>query len=144
MVTTFAMAVVLLSIVVVTGYAGQLSLGQFALAGFGALGRRPPGRRLGLAVRAGARSSASLGDGRRSAPLFAIPAVRARGLNLAIVTLGLGTTLELMVFNNRDLVGGFGGTVVGKPTLFGWDIQAIALPVPLRHRLPGLLRAGWP
>ena len=36
-VTTFAMGIVLLSVVVITGYAGQLSLGQFALAGFGAL-----------------------------------------------------------------------------------------------------------
>ena len=36
MVTTFAIAIVLLSIVVITGYAGQLSLAQFALAGFGA------------------------------------------------------------------------------------------------------------
>ena len=35
-VTTFAMGFVLLSVVVITGYAGQLSLGQFALAGFGA------------------------------------------------------------------------------------------------------------
>ena len=60
--------------------------------------------------------------------LFAIPAVRARGINLAIVTLGLGTALELMVFNNGDLVGGFGGTIVGKPTLFGWDINAIPHP----------------
>ena len=34
--TTFAMGFVLLSVVVITGYAGQLSLGQFALAGFGA------------------------------------------------------------------------------------------------------------
>ena len=35
--TTLSMGVVLLSIVVITGYAGQLSLGQFALAGIGAL-----------------------------------------------------------------------------------------------------------
>src|SRR4029078_5459888 len=35
-VTTFATGLVLLSVVVITGYAGQLSLGQFALAGFGA------------------------------------------------------------------------------------------------------------
>lgn len=37
MVTTFAMATILLSIVVVTGYAGQLSLGQYALAGLGGI-----------------------------------------------------------------------------------------------------------
>ena len=36
-VTTFAIGLVLLSVVVITGYAGQLSLAQFALAGFGAL-----------------------------------------------------------------------------------------------------------
>ncbi len=36
-VVTFASGIVLLSVVVVTGYAGQLSLAQFALAGFAAL-----------------------------------------------------------------------------------------------------------
>ena len=115
MVTTFAVAILLLSIVVVTGYAGQLSLGQFALAGFGAwvAGRLADaaGWPFVPALLVGAVAAVPLGA------LFAIPAVRARGLNLAIVTLGLGTTLELMVFNNPDLVGGFGGTTVGKPTL---------------------------
>ena len=38
--------------------------------------------------------------------IFALPAVRTRGINLAIVTLGLGTTLELMLFNNRNYTGG--------------------------------------
>ena len=33
---TICIAVVLLSIVVLTGYTGQLSLAQFAFAGFGA------------------------------------------------------------------------------------------------------------
>ena len=37
--------------------------------------------------------------------LFALPAVRTRGINLAIVTLGLGTSLELMLFNNTDCDG---------------------------------------
>jgi ABC-type branched-subunit amino acid transport system ATPase component/ABC-type branched-subunit amino acid transport system permease subunit len=60
--------------------------------------------------------------------LFALPAVRARGINLAIVTLGLGTGIELMIFNNGDFVGGFAGTVVGKPHLFGWDFNAISHP----------------
>jgi ABC-type branched-subunit amino acid transport system ATPase component/ABC-type branched-subunit amino acid transport system permease subunit len=126
MVTTFATAIILLSVVVVTGYTGQLSLGQFALAGFGAwvAGRLVDvwGWPFIFALLAGAAVAVPLGA------VFAIPAVRARGLNLAIVTLGLGTTLELMVFNNPDLVGGFGGTVVGKPTLFGLEIQATRYP----------------
>ena len=33
---TFLIGIVMLSVVVLTGYAGQLSLGQYALGGFGA------------------------------------------------------------------------------------------------------------
>jgi len=125
-VTTFAMGLVLLSVVVVTGYAGQLSLAQFALAGFGALvaGRLVDagGWPFPLALVAAVLATAPLGA------LFALPAVRARGINLAIVTLGLGTAVEFLVFNNSTLVGGFAGTKVGKPHLFGWDFNAIAHP----------------
>ena len=125
-VTTFAMGFVLLSVVVITGYAGQLSLGQFALAGFGAwvAGRLVDagGWPFYLALLAGVAATIPVGV------LFAIPAVRARGINLAIVTLGMGTAMELMIFNNGDLVGGFAGTQVGKAELFGWDINAINHP----------------
>jgi ABC-type branched-subunit amino acid transport system ATPase component/branched-subunit amino acid ABC-type transport system permease component len=125
-VTTFAMGFVLLSVVVITGYAGQLSLGQFALAGFGAwvAGRLVDagGWPFWLALIAGVIATVPVGA------LFAIPAVRARGINLAIVTLGMGSAMELMIFNNGDLVGGFAGTQVGKPELFGLDINAISHP----------------
>ncbi len=125
-VTTFAMGFVLLSVVVITGYAGQLSLGQFALAGFGAwvAGRLVDagGWPFWLALVAGVVATVPVGV------LFAIPAVRARGINLAIVTLGMGTAMELMIFNNGDLVGGFAGTQVGRPSLFGWDINATSHP----------------
>ncbi len=125
-VTTFATAVLLLSIVVVTGYAGQLSLGQFAIAGFGAwvAGRAVDGLDWSFlpALLLGVVATVPLGV------LFAVPAVRSRGVNLAIVTLGLGTALELMLFNNGNLVGGFSGTEVGKPTLFGLDINAVEHP----------------
>lgn len=125
-ITTFAMGLVLLSVVVITGYAGQLSLAQFALAGFGAL---VAGRLVDAggwpflpALVAGVLATVPLGA------LFALPAVRARGINLAIVTLGLGTGIELMIFQNGDFVGGFAGTKVGKPSLFGWDFNAIKYP----------------
>ncbi len=125
-VTTFAMGFVLLSVVVITGYAGQLSLGQFALAGFGAwvAGRLVDagGWPFWLALIAGVIATVPVGA------LFAIPAVRARGINLALVTLGMGSAMELMIFNNGDLVGGFAGTQVGKPELFGLDINAISHP----------------
>jgi sulfate-transporting ATPase len=125
-VTTFAMGLVLLSVVVITGYAGQLSLAQFALAGFGAwiAGRLvdAAGWPFWLAMLVGIAGAVPLGV------LFALPAVRARGINLAIVTLGLGSAIELMLFNNGKYVGGFAGTRIGKPHLFGMDVNAIAHP----------------
>jgi sulfate-transporting ATPase len=126
MVTTFAMSIILLSCIVVTGIAGQLSLAQFALAGFGAW---IAGRSVDmfsvpfpLALILGVCAAAPLGA------LFALPAVKARGLNLAIVTLGLGSALEVLIFNNGKITGGFIGTKIGRPNLFGYDISATRYP----------------
>ncbi|MFT7649465.1 MAG: ABC-type branched-subunit amino acid transport system ATPase component [Candidatus Poriferisodalaceae bacterium] len=123
---SLGVAIVLLSIVVVTGYAGQLSLGQFAMAGFGAW---VAGRLVAvydipflLGLVAGVAAAVPLGL------LFGLPAVRTRGINLAIVTLGLGTTMELMLFRNRNYTGGIQGTQVGNPDLFGYDIGSINHP----------------
>jgi len=123
---SLGVAIVLLSIVVVTGYAGQLSLGQYAMAGFGAW---VAGRLVAvydipflLGLVAGVVAAVPLGL------VFGLPAVRTRGINLAIVTLGLGTTMELMLFRNRDYTGGVQGTQVGNPDLFGYDIGSIRYP----------------
>ena len=111
---TLCVAIILLSIVVLTGYTGQLSLAQYAIAGFGAwvAGRLIATQDipfwLGLLI--GVAATVPLGV------LFALPAVRTRGINLAIVTLGLGTAIELMLFNNPDYTGGIAGTQVGDPT----------------------------
>jgi ABC-type branched-subunit amino acid transport system ATPase component/ABC-type branched-subunit amino acid transport system permease subunit len=122
----FCVAIVLLSIVVLTGYAGQLSLGQFALAGFGAY---VAGRLVSvfhipflLALVAGVVAAVPLGI------IFGLPAVRTRGINLAIVTLGLGTAMENMLFSNRHYTGGVQGTKLGRPSLFGFDISSIGHP----------------
>src|SRR5882757_7851846 len=124
--TALSTAVVLISIVVVTGYAGQISLAQFALAGFGAwvAGRLVAGAGWSFVPAAAAGIAAAIPLG----TLFALPAVRSRGIQLAVVTLGLGSAVELMIFNNPALVGGFAGTVVGEPTLFGFDVGQIAHP----------------
>ncbi len=123
---TTGVAIVLLSIVVLTGYAGQLSLGQYAIAGFGAY---VAGRLVAvfdipflLGLVAGVAAAVPLGI------VFGLPAVRTRGINLAIVTLGLGTTMELMLFSNREYTGGVQGTQVGNPSLLGWDIGSINHP----------------
>jgi ABC-type branched-subunit amino acid transport system ATPase component/branched-subunit amino acid ABC-type transport system permease component len=123
---SLGVAIVLLSIVVLTGYAGQLSLAQYSIAGFGAY---VAGRLVAvfdipflLGLVAGVAAAVPLGV------VFGLPAVRTRGINLAIVTLGLGTTMELMLFRNRDYTGGVQGTQVGNPDLFGYDIGSIRHP----------------
>jgi sulfate-transporting ATPase len=119
-----AIGLVLLSTVVVTGYTGQLSLAQLAFAGFGAwlAGRCVvwTGMPFWAAMIIGTLGTVPL------AVLFALPAVRARGINLAVVTLGLASAMELMLFDNGSLTGGTSGTTVPSPSLFGLNVSAIA------------------
>ena len=76
-------AIIVLSIVVLTGYAGQLSLGQWALAGCGALIAGSFVLRfdmaMELAIPLGVLLTIPIGL------IFALPALRTRGVNLAIV-----------------------------------------------------------
>ena len=123
---SLGVTIVLLSIVVLTGYAGQLSLAQYSIAGFGAY---VAGRLVAVfevpflvGLLAGVAAAVPLGL------IFGLPAVRTRGINLAIVTLGLGTTIELMLFKNRNYTGGVQGTQVGNPDLFGYEIGSINHP----------------
>jgi ABC-type branched-subunit amino acid transport system ATPase component/branched-subunit amino acid ABC-type transport system permease component len=123
---TLSYAIVLLSIVVLTGYAGQLSLAQFAIAGFGAFvaGRlvATTGMSFVPALLIGVAGTVPLGA------LFALPAVRTRGINLAIVTLGLGVAIELMIFRNQAYTGNFKGTQVGEPSLLGLNVGFFSHP----------------
>jgi sulfate-transporting ATPase len=118
-------ALILLSIVVLTGYSGQLSLAQYAIAGFGAwvCGRL-------MAVHGMAFLPAAL-LGIFGAMLlgvaFVLPAARTRGINFAVVTLGLGAAVELMLFQNSTY-SGFNVSNAAIPSLFGWNIDAARHP----------------
>jgi sulfate-transporting ATPase len=123
---SLASALIFLSVVVVTGYAGQLSLAQYALAGLGAYfaGRLISGAGFPfwLALVIGVAGAVPTGL------VFAIPALRTRGVNLAVVTLGMGVAVHAMLFSNVDLTGGFTGTDVTDISLFGWGVGAVAHP----------------
>jgi ABC-type branched-subunit amino acid transport system ATPase component/ABC-type branched-subunit amino acid transport system permease subunit len=121
-------AIVVLSIVVLTGYAGQLSLGQWALAGMGALIAGNLVLRwdvpFELALPLGVLLTVPVGL------VFALPALRTRGVNLAIVTLGLGFTIQAVVFAKTEWIAeGFDpGTKIGSATLFGWKVDGATHP----------------
>lgn len=125
--TTSAIAgIVGLSVLVVTGYAGQLSLAQFAIAGLAAL---VAGRLVGAAgapfeigVVAGVATAVPVGL------VVGLPALRTRGLALAVATLGLALAIERTILLNPDLTGGFAGTVVGDLRILGVDLSSIRHP----------------
>jgi sulfate-transporting ATPase len=123
---SLGVAVILLSIVVLTGYAGQVSLAQYALAGIGAwiAGR--------LVATTGVPFWAAAIIGIIGAvpisALFALPALRTRGVNLAVITLGLGVAVQSLIFSNVKYTGGISGTEIGTTSLFGLDIDAIGHP----------------
>ncbi|MCZ7527942.1 MAG: branched-chain amino acid ABC transporter permease/ATP-binding protein [Acidimicrobiia bacterium] len=121
-------ALFILSIVVLTGFTGQLSLAQYTLGGVGALIAAKLVANAGwtpeLAFLAGILLTVPVGL------LFAVPALRTRGVNLAVVTLGLGFTVQEMLFNNPNYTGNpvDGGTKVGPTELFGIDVDAVTYP----------------
>jgi len=123
---TLIAATTFLSIVVVTGLAGQVSLAQFALAGMGAFvsARLAAVYGLPFPVVLVIALVVTIAVG----VLFALPALRTRGVNLAIVTLGLGLALDSLLFKNIDYTGGFAGTRVEPPSLFGLNLDSILYP----------------
>jgi len=108
-----------LSFVILTGYVGQVSLAQMALAGVsgftlaklstGALGLGFP-----IAPLIGALGAMVVGV------LVAVPALRARGVQLAVVTLAGAVAIENLVFTNPVWSGGLQGASVPPPRLFGF------------------------
>ena len=124
--TTAAVGIILLSLVVVTGYTGQLSLAQVALAGMGAwIAARlvaTQGVPFELAALAGIAGAVPIGV------LVGLAALRTRGVNLAVVTLGLALVLERQVLANSDLTGGALGTQVGAPSFLGIDLDTLEHP----------------
>ena len=115
-----------LSVVLVTGYAGQLSLAQFALAGIAAWVTGQAAIHIGLpfwaALIVGPLVTIPVGL------LIGIPSLRMRGVGLAIATLGFAVVAENMLFSNGTLTGGLGGMNVGHIHLFGWDIYPVGHP----------------
>lgn len=111
--------IVSLSLVVVTGLVGQISLSQMAVAGCAAFLLTRLAGDWGIPfpfaplLAAAAASLVGL--------VVAIPAVRIRGVTLAVVTLSFAYALDQLVFNNKDLVGlSSTSSSAGSPSLFGY------------------------
>ncbi|MFF0727121.1 ATP-binding cassette domain-containing protein [Streptomyces sp. NPDC004134] len=135
-----ALAVVLLSLVVVTGRGGQVSLGQAAYAGLGALftallaaGRFPGLPELPELVALGVAVLLVAPVGL----LTGYPAIRRRGLALALVTLAVGVAVSRFVFAQPYATSGL---TLGRPAGFAGDRAFYVLELLL---LAAAVAAAW-
>jgi ABC-type branched-subunit amino acid transport system ATPase component/ABC-type branched-subunit amino acid transport system permease subunit len=60
--------------------------------------------------------------------IVGLPALRTRGVTLAVATLGLGGALSAVVLANPKYTGGVTGISVSSPTLFGWSLDPFEHP----------------
>jgi branched-chain amino acid transport system permease protein len=120
------LAVAFLSITIITGFAGQISLAQATFAGLGgftaanlALGHgipiiaphitsgHPVPVLVGVAI--GAIVAAAMGA------LFALPALRLGGIYLTLATLAFGLMVEQVIFNRPEVSNSAAGLHVPRP-----------------------------
>ncbi len=123
--TSAIAAVFSLSFVVVTGLGGQTTLAQMAIAGIGGFALSKIATDAGIPFPI-APLLAALG-----ATVFGLmvgfPALRVRGTNLAIVTLGGAVAITEFVFKNPEIIGDLasGGSRVPNPQLGPWDFGLV-------------------
>ena len=135
--TSLVFMIIMLSLVVLTGYTGQISLMQMSLAGVAAFfmarmmadgtvqgsglsAVSGPGLPWPLAALAGVAVAVLVGL------VLGLPAVRIRGVQLAVVTIAAAVTIQDVYLDNDKLTGlvsGAPATIV-PPGLFGLDIGA--------------------
>jgi ABC-type branched-subunit amino acid transport system ATPase component/branched-subunit amino acid ABC-type transport system permease component len=121
-----AVALIVLSVVVITGYAGQLSLAQYAVAGAAGWTAAQ------LVAKHGWSSELAwvvvLVGIVPFGIVIGLPALRTRGVNLAVVTLGLASILGAQLFSNTTRTGGVTGLDIGSLHILGLDIGAVDHP----------------
>ena len=115
-------AMIALSLNVLIGMGGQISIGH---AGFWALGAYASAIsviKLGLpflaGVLAGGLIAAAFGA------LVALPALRVQGHYLAIATLGFALFVQQVLFEWEWLTGGRQGLFIPRPSLFGYELAS--------------------
>jgi branched-chain amino acid transport system permease protein len=114
-------AIIGLSLNVLLGYTGQISLGHQAFVGIGAftsaymvtVHRQPFVAAIGMAMIVGGLQALILGA----------VSLRITGLYFALITLAYGTMAEESLFNIQSLTGGSAGQPAPKPAGFATDLR---------------------
>lgn len=123
-ITSLIGVVISLSFVVITGYVGQISLAQMMLAGISGFTLSKlttagvhvhghtvlPTLPFPISPLVGALGATVVGI------LVALPALRVRGVSLAIVTFAFAVAIEEFLFRNPGVNGGFAGATIKSPS----------------------------
>jgi branched-chain amino acid transport system permease protein len=125
--TSMITVIIALSLVVITGFIGQISLMQMAFAGaagfltstFAVNAGLPFPLPTILATLVALPIGIALG----------LPAVKIRGMALAVVTLGAAVAVNSVVFQNPAWTGGGLGKPVPSPSIFGLSLNPGSHPV---------------
>ncbi|MBO0805802.1 MAG: hypothetical protein J2P25_22355, partial [Nocardiopsaceae bacterium] len=120
LINTMIGVILALSLVVITGFVGQISVVQLALAGAAGFTISHMASNFGITfpVAALAGIAVAVVIGLASA----VSAVRVRGVSLAVVTLAGAVALENFGFVNTTWGGGLSGSPVPEPRWFGLDL----------------------
>jgi branched-chain amino acid transport system permease protein len=116
-----AYAVAVLGVNLIVGYVGQISLGHGAFVGLGAYTTVVLTADHGWPLLATVPAAASIGFA--IGVIIGVPALRVRGLYLALITLGVGAAFSPTVKRLESVTGGAGGKGAGDrliaPSWFG-------------------------
>ena len=119
-ISSLTVTCIALSVVVLTGYVGQVSLAQMSLAGIGGfmLGHISSGWGIGFPWSLILAGLCAVPVGL----VIGLPALRLRGVNLAVVTLGFAAAMDAVVFNLHGFIGGTAGLPIPAPRLPGLSL----------------------
>ena len=120
LIVSLVTAFICLSFVVLTGFTGQISMMQLTFAGVGGFSASYFAVKAGIVfpfnVVLGGVAAMVLGV------LVGLPAQRARGISLSVITLAVAATVDAVLFGNSTFDGGFDGAQFSGPRLFGLDL----------------------
>jgi branched-chain amino acid transport system permease protein len=123
LIVSMVFALLALSIVVITGFVGQISLAQLAfagIAGFTVISLADRGVPFPIAALLAALVATAVGV------VVGLPAARVRGMSLAIATLAIAIAIEQLVLASVSFSGGPAGKSAPVPTLLGIDVGIFA------------------
>jgi ABC-type branched-subunit amino acid transport system permease subunit len=119
-ISSLTVTCIALSVVVLTGYVGQVSLAQMSLAGIGGfmLGHISSAWGIGFPFSLILAGLCAIPVGL----IIGLPALRLRGVNLAVVTLGFAAAMDAVVFTSHGFTGGTAGLPIRPPRLPGLNL----------------------